>query len=186
MILGMHAQDWTFENGYGRVHRSACLIGVRERVPGVAVLAAAQWQARRTTVWQRVNGSWRESYSSRGGWQGARLMQILFCFGLDHSLSRVPMLSAGSPVSRVAYQDDLYLVGPARAQDDGWDDLERILAADRHRLRADKSKTWIPLLDENLGIVESLAVRGLTGRIRRVVGGLPLLGGVAQGTLETY
>ena len=102
-----------FENAYGRFHRFSCMRGARELVPAMSVLAACQWQLKQT-AWQRADGGWRLSLASRGAWQGARLMQVLFCLGREYTFSRVPMLQSSSGVYRVGYQDGNYLVGSVK------------------------------------------------------------------------
>eukprot|EP00973_Karenia_brevis_P028611 3944190-Karenia_brevis.AAC.1 len=58
------------DNAYGRAKRSTCIRGCMRHVPQLAARAAVQWSAA-TVVWQRCGGTWRKSYSRRGGWQGA-------------------------------------------------------------------------------------------------------------------
>ena len=74
------------ENAYGRAYRSACIRGLRRRAPTLAPLAATQWSCAAVTAWQRADGSWRSSETTRGGWQGSRLMQLSFCCGLEEGL----------------------------------------------------------------------------------------------------
>eukprot|EP00973_Karenia_brevis_P083081 11518440-Karenia_brevis.AAC.1 len=62
------------DNAYGRAYRSTCIKGALRHVPLLAKRAAVQWSVP-TVVWQRCEGGWRKSRTSRGGWQGARLMQ---------------------------------------------------------------------------------------------------------------
>ena len=121
------------ENAYGRALRSACLEGCRTRLPRIAALAASQWRLGQTTVWQRAEGQWRRSMAERGGWQGSRLMQVLFCMGLEHALHKVPMLQA-----RVAYQDDAYFFGKASHLAAQWPTLVEALHESGHRVRNHK------------------------------------------------
>ena len=74
------------ENAYGRAYRSACVRGLRRRAPTLAPLAATQWSCAAVTAWQRADGAWRSSETTRGGWQGSRLTQLSFCCGLEEGL----------------------------------------------------------------------------------------------------
>ena len=74
------------ENAYGRAYRSACVRGLRGRAPTLAPLAATQWSCAAVTAWQRADVAWRSSETTRGGWQGSRLMQLSFCCGLEEGL----------------------------------------------------------------------------------------------------
>ncbi|CAK0859372.1 unnamed protein product, partial [Prorocentrum cordatum] len=122
------------ENANGRAFRSSCLRGCRHRAPELAALAATQWRPGRTTVWQRAGGHWRESTSSRGGWQGTRLMQILFAMGLEaydgaddaqlplhlrRLAERIPRARGGIPLLGGAAQGDL-AGRPCRPAQQGW------------------------------------------------------------------
>ena len=71
-------------------------------------MVAAQWQHRATVGWQRCDGAWRATLSTRGGWQGSRLMMVAFCLGLEEGLDAVPFLAGDLDVKvgRVGYQDD--------------------------------------------------------------------------------
>jgi hypothetical protein len=73
------------ENAYGRAHCSTCLEGCKNIAPRLA----RQWSAGGNVVWQRSSGGWRQSRAERGGWQGARLMQLMFAMGLEHAFLEV-------------------------------------------------------------------------------------------------
>ena len=135
------------ENAYGRAYRSSCPRGCRQRVPRLAVLAATQWSAGGTLVWQRSGGTWRSSHTQRGGWQGSRLMQLMFAFGLEDCYDAVPAFGNGSVARRVGLQDDTYLFGPAAGIAATWEVLRNALAAGGHRLCDHKCKAWSPLCD---------------------------------------
>jgi hypothetical protein len=96
------------ENAYGRAHRSTCLEGCKNIAPRLARLAAMQWSAGGNVVWQRSSGGWRQSRAERGGWQGARLMQLIFAMGLEHAFLEVPELKGGTAATRIGLQDDTY------------------------------------------------------------------------------
>eukprot|EP00973_Karenia_brevis_P024996 3444603-Karenia_brevis.AAC.1 len=76
--------------------------------------------------------------TQRGGWQGSRLVMVMFCFSLEESFARVPMLRPGGGVVRTGYQDDTYMIGKASLQLQQWPDLTAALAAEGHRLRPHK------------------------------------------------
>ena len=67
-------------NACGNSYRSVEVNAARRACPGVAGIAAAQYQHMCTTVWQRSEGNWRQTGTARGGWQGSRLKQMLFEF----------------------------------------------------------------------------------------------------------
>ena len=66
----------------------AALEATREDAPSLAPLLAAQWQVP-STVWQRVDGAWRRSTTSRGAWQGAGHSQLTTPQGLERALRPV-------------------------------------------------------------------------------------------------
>ncbi len=175
------------ENAYGRAKRSVCLRGCRARAPRLSVLAATQWMIGGTTVWQRAGGVWRASVAQRGGWQGARLMQLMFAFGMEECFAKVPALNNGPACSRVALQDDSYLIGRAGVIADHWQELKDALELGGHTLREPKCKAWSPLCDLRDDDSELLPpnLLRLHELIPRSRGGLVLLGGAAQGEMET-
>ena len=65
------------ENAYGRVLRSSCIEATLELVLGLAALTASQWQ-RPVQAWMKMEDRWVQRPTERGGWQGARLMQVLY------------------------------------------------------------------------------------------------------------
>ena len=79
-----------YENAYGRAFRSACMRGARRRMPALAPMIAGQWQTLGTPAWQRSEGRWRCTGAVCGGWQGSRLMQVCFAFGLERAWTTWP------------------------------------------------------------------------------------------------
>ena len=53
-----------------------------------------------------------------------------------------------SKISRIGYQDDQYIVGPARHQLELWQEVKNNLQQDGHTLRENKCKTWFPALED--------------------------------------
>ena len=110
------------ENAYGRVLRSSCILATLELAPGLAALTGSQWQ-RPVQAWMKVGERWVQRPTERGGWQGARLMQVLYSLALEWRMARGAQewgLEAGClPVGakwaapgatgRMGYQDDQYL-----------------------------------------------------------------------------
>ena len=185
-----HSDPEVFEsldllNAYGRAFRSACIRGARKRAPSLAPMMAAQWQHRATVGWQRCDGAWRATFSTRGGWQGSRLMMVAFCLGLEEGLDAVPFLAdVDIKVGRIGYQDDTYLVGTASALNAGNDDLIKALGDVGRTLRATKCAVWTPSWDaEEVDDELPQDVRGLLERYPRHRGGLKLLGSTAHGDL---
>ncbi|CAK0795081.1 unnamed protein product [Prorocentrum cordatum] len=167
------------ENAYGRAFRSSCLRGCRKRLPAIAALAAAQWRTGRTAVWQRADGRWRRSWATRGGWQGARLMQLMFAMGLEDCLEAVPELD--DAMGRVGYQDDTYLFSKAAHFADSWPVLQGALAQGGHRVRNHKCKFWAPSCDDSEPGHAAQHLGRLAALLPRAWGGLELLGGAVQG-----
>ena len=62
-------------SGHGHVHRSACLEAAVKYVHRLAMLAAMQWWAP-VTAWIRREGEGANIPTERGGWRGARGMQV--------------------------------------------------------------------------------------------------------------
>ena len=104
---GVAAVD--FVNAYCKFLRCKALRGMLRRTPVLAYLASNIWGCMTTTVWQRCNGQWVQSGSSRGGFQGMRFVMFLFCFSLAYSCDLLPA-DVTSQLVRVGYQDDTYFV----------------------------------------------------------------------------
>ena len=118
-----------------------------------------------------------EYLAERRGWQGSRLMQVMFCMGLEHALDKAPPLQA-----RVAYQDDAYFFGRASHLASQWPTLVEALHESGHRVRNHKCQFWSPLAD--LQHQPPAGVQELAYLIPRVRGGLTLLGAAVQGEFE--
>ena len=109
------------ENAYGRTKRASALRSTASKAERLAPMLAGQWVHGGTRYWQRCNdGSWRQAWSHRGGWQGSRLMQIVSALDLEATFESVDF---GPSVQRVGIADDFYLVGSAAQQADKWEDL---------------------------------------------------------------
>ena len=139
------------ENAYGRVLRSSCIFATLELAPGLAALTGSQWQ-RPVQAWLKVGDRWVQRPTERGGWQGARLMQILYSLALEWRMARgaqewgleAGRLPAGikwaapGATGRMGYQDDQYLYGRAVDLARALSRLDESLAQDGHRVRRDK------------------------------------------------
>ena len=90
------------------------LEGLEEVAPTMAAAQASEWQAG-TVVWMKEGTSWVRRTTRRGGWQGLWLMMNAFCGGVNRKLQSVHCLSPTAPrgtrLTRMGYQDDLYLWG---------------------------------------------------------------------------
>ena len=62
--------------------------------------------------------------TTRGGWQGSRVMQAMFVLGLEFALSKSDEL-APSEITRVGLQDDMTFTGSAAALNRSWSTIER-------------------------------------------------------------
>ena len=81
------------ENAYCRAFRSTGLEAARTACPQFAVICAAQWEPCDTRFWQRCDDRWTVDGTTRGGWQGSRVMQVMFVFGLEFALSKTDELA---------------------------------------------------------------------------------------------
>ena len=91
-------------------------------------------------------------------------------------------------VTRVGIADDFYLVGSAMEIAAGWPNLKRVLKEAGHELRDPKCAAFYPALDHLAWTADRPLPEGaaqLTSKVRRSLGGLPLLGTAAQGAWET-
>jgi hypothetical protein len=112
-------------------------------------------------------------------------MQFMFAFGMEECFSQVPALNRSSSCVRVALQDDSYIFGNGSTIAENWQSLKAALSAGGHELRDIKCKAWSPLCD-NLDDNELPAwLKALHDVVPRSRGGLVLLGGAAQGEMET-
>eukprot|EP00973_Karenia_brevis_P075883 10542066-Karenia_brevis.AAC.1 len=107
-------------NAYGLFHRSGALKEVREHLPKLLGMVKSQWQTGESIFWMRVNGQWQRSATQRGGYQGLRLVTILFCCALRRSM-RLGLEEQA--IMKPKYQDDSYLVGKLTAMADAWEAL---------------------------------------------------------------
>eukprot|EP00973_Karenia_brevis_P087858 12186098-Karenia_brevis.AAC.1 len=95
------AMDLT--NAYGLFHRSGALAEVREHLPKLKGMVKSQWQNGESIFWMRVNGIWKSYTTSRGGYQGLRLVTILFCCSLMRSMR---LGVQAQTIAKPMYQDD--------------------------------------------------------------------------------
>ena len=122
--------------------RSVTLRSVLKKVESLAPLLAGQWGHEGTRYWQRrADGTWREAWTHRGGWQGARLTQVCFAIDLEVALGKVGF---DQQVQRIGIADDLYLVVDEGKQAERWEKFEEVLAFHGHRLRRGKCATYCP------------------------------------------
>ena len=69
-------------NAYGLFFRSKTIDTVAREFPELAGMVRSQWQNGKTVFWQRVGGRWERYETYRGGFQGLRLITVLFCCSL--------------------------------------------------------------------------------------------------------
>ena len=178
------------QNAYGRFMRSVALEGAHKVAKPVAA-AAAQWQCMGNAVWQRVNGSWRRSWASRGGWQGSPLVQIMFscsqhltmCEAFDAHRAEWPR---DPPIARIAILDDQYVHGEASALLHLWPHVEAAKVRAGHILSVPKCNAFAAALDavddDNL----PPSVAALLALIPRARYALPMLGSAATGDVKVH
>ena len=80
--LEQSVMEIDMENAYGRILRSSCIEATLELAPGLAALTGSQWQ-RPVQAWMKTGDRWVQRPTERGGWQGARLMQVLYSLTLE-------------------------------------------------------------------------------------------------------
>eukprot|EP00973_Karenia_brevis_P033438 4611211-Karenia_brevis.AAC.1 len=66
----------------------------------------------------RVGGRWKRHATRRGGYQGLRLVTVLFCCSLRRSLRRG--IQHGVRLAKPKYQDDNYMVGHLKDMASTW------------------------------------------------------------------
>jgi len=186
IAVGRHEPDVVvaaldLENAFGRMRRSSALAAMRERVPGLYRMLAAQWRHGAVRAWQRVGGGWRLDMSACGGWQGSRLTQIAFAVDLSVRLAGIGMVRDRA-VQCLSIADDTYVVGRAGVIAEQWPALQAGLEASNHRLRAHKCKFRAPA--EAVEGVRPDTWDALAALVPRVRGGLPALGTAMQGECE--
>ena len=76
-------------------------------------------------------------YTSPHAWRVARAMQVMFMFGLEHTLKK---LDEGrlAGVSRISLQDDMTFIGSAKTLHRNWCELEHAVTEAGQRLRSHK------------------------------------------------
>ena len=89
----------------------------------LAGLVKSELQNGSVSFWQRVKGEWKKSEAWRGGYQGKRLITILFCCSLIRAQRRSK--ERGEQMSHVGeaglgYQDDNYMAGYMRRLVETW------------------------------------------------------------------
>ena len=193
------------ENAYGRVLRSSCIQATLELAPGLAALTGSQWQ-RPVQAWMKVGDRWVQRPTERGGWQGARLMQVLYSLTLEWRMApgaqewvlEAGHLPAGAKwaapgaAGRMGYQDDQYLFGRAVDLARALPQLDACLAQDGHRVRRDKCSIWNPAVD-----IPEIADQVSAGDTRQALtelarettvckDGMDMLGSAARGELSAH
>ena len=86
------------------------------------------------TVWQRCEGGWRQSATAQGGWQGSQLVQVMYAFSQEETMStHLATFRTSHPecghVARLAILDDQYLHASAGDLVKAW---PFVLAAKAH------------------------------------------------------
>eukprot|EP00973_Karenia_brevis_P092179 12411136-Karenia_brevis.AAC.1 len=89
----------------------------------------------------RINGHWRQFSTTRGGYQGLRLVTILFCCFLRRSFRSAVTTET---VQKPKYQDDNYFVGKLTEMASFWGPLLAQMSSDGHVINLRKSELWIP------------------------------------------
>jgi len=69
-------------NAYGMFYRTGAIAELRESLPRLLGVTKSQWQNESNNFWLRVNGDWVKSETRRGGFQGLRLITVMFCLAL--------------------------------------------------------------------------------------------------------
>eukprot|EP00973_Karenia_brevis_P026450 3648938-Karenia_brevis.AAC.1 len=170
-------------NAYGFFHRSGALAEVRECLPQLLGMLRAQWQNKSNAFWMRVNGEWVQKETTRGGFQGLRLITVIFCCSLKRSM-RQGLAENGEEIAKPKYQDDSYLAGKLGDIANEWEKLQAALTEGGHVLNMRKSEFWIPGADglptedlpEEMGHFASM--------LPRAYGGLMIMGNAAQGDFK--
>eukprot|EP00973_Karenia_brevis_P043625 6044430-Karenia_brevis.AAC.1 len=96
-------------NAYGLFYRSGAIEEVSSCLPMLQGMVRSQWQNCENKFWMRVEGRWQQYATRRGGYQGLRLITIMFCCSLRQSFRRGAHEAAS--VAKPKYQDDSYLAG---------------------------------------------------------------------------
>ena len=117
-------------------------------------------------------------------------MQVAFCAGLERTFARAGLRTAtagNATIRRIGYQDDNYVMGSARKIIAGWEQMEAELELDGHRLRRTKCAAWVPGAewDQPAGPWATVA-KQLAELVHVSDAGIKMLGGAAQGELETW
>ena len=121
----------------GYFFRSKAIDEVLENFKGLAGMVKSEWQNGENVFWQRVDGAWRRCVTQRRGFQGLRLVTVLFCCSTRRALRSAFALAGPEierPVPKPAYQDDQYLSGALGDLGKAWPRLKTELAAGCHEL----------------------------------------------------
>ena len=121
---------------------------VRRSTLHVAGMLAAQWQVVQTTVWQRVGHLWRHSVTSRGGWQGSQLMQVVYAVEQEYNLSKPfgpeQLTLAQRGVARICILGDQYLAASAKKLAGLWSPFKSQLGDSGHTVQDLKTRAFAP------------------------------------------
>ena len=98
------------ENACGGAFRSTCLEAASAACPQLAAICAAQWEPCDTRFWHRCDDGWTVDKTTKSGWQGSRIMQVMFVLGLEFALSKSDELTPGE-ITRIGLQDDMTFMG---------------------------------------------------------------------------
>eukprot|EP00973_Karenia_brevis_P030373 4188491-Karenia_brevis.AAC.1 len=133
-----------------------------------------------TDFWQRIDGRWRKRATQRGGFQGMRLVTLLFCSSLEESRDGMPDTIKTS-TAKPGYQDDNYLLGSIGRIAEHWEGILQAYARCGHEVNVTKSTWWIPggesIPDEGL----PPALQAFVRQVPRDAHGLTVMGGACQG-----
>ena len=70
------------KNAYGEFLRSGAMEEIMEKLPMLTGLMKSELQNGCVNFWQKIKGEWMNSEAWRGGYQGKRLITIMFCCSL--------------------------------------------------------------------------------------------------------
>ena len=167
------------ENAYGRAFRSGCVEAARSACPQLAAICASQWEPCDTRFWRRCDDGWTVDSTTRGGWQGSRVMQVMFVLGSEFALSKSDEL-APHGITRIGFRDDMTFTGLAAALNRSWNVIEGTLADAGHRLRGYKCRVWAPGFEQFEDMELPTEVRNLSMKVPRKRHGVSLLGSAAN------
>ena len=111
------------QNAYGEYYRSGAIKEVMEQLPRLTGIVRSELQNGETEYWQKMDGKWVKKTMWRGGYQGKRLIIVLFCCSLiwAQRAGREKVEDKyHKEEAKLGYQDDNYLVGKVENFVEAW------------------------------------------------------------------